>query len=178
MTYDEFEKKYIGKAVDYDGVAGVQCVDLVDQYLDNCFGITGVWCDGAKDLYNNFETYPALVKAFDRIPNTRDLIVQKGDIVIWGGGSWGHTGIGNGEGDKDWFVTLEENTLGRHEPTQLVKHRFDSDIANPSRSFATERNAAQITETKRKNGVDIRSGTPIFKAKKPLICHHQGRIGR
>lgn len=131
MTYDEFEKKYIGKAVDYDGVAGVQCVDLVDQYLDNCFGITGVWCDGAKDLYNNFETYPALVKAFDRIPNTRDLIVQKGDIVIWGGGSWGHTGIGNGEGDKDWFVTLEENTLGRHEPTQLIKHRFDSDIANP-----------------------------------------------
>lgn len=131
MTYDEFEKKYIGKAVDYDGVAGVQCVDLVDQYLDNCFGITGVWCDGAKDLYNNFETYPALVKAFDRIPNTRDLIVQKGDIVIWGGGSWGHTGIGNGEGNKDWFVTLEENTLGRHEPTQLVKHRFDSDIANP-----------------------------------------------
>ena len=131
MTYDEFEKKYIGKAVDYDGVAGVQCVDLVDQYLDNCFGITGVWCDGAKDLYNNFETYPALVKAFDRIPNTRDLIVQKGDIVIWGGGSWGHTGIGDGEGDKDWFVTLEENTLGRHEPTQLVKHRFDSDIASP-----------------------------------------------
>lgn len=131
MTYDEFEKKYIGKAVDYDGVAGVQCVDLVDQYLDNCFGITGVWCDGAKDLYNNFESYPALVKAFDRIPNTRDLIVQKGDIVIWGGGSWGHTGIGNGEGNKDWFVTLEENTLGRHELTQLVKHRFDSDIANP-----------------------------------------------
>jgi hypothetical protein len=31
MTYDDFEKKYIGKAVDYDGVAGVQCVDLVDQ---------------------------------------------------------------------------------------------------------------------------------------------------
>lgn len=131
MTYDEFEKKYLGKAVDFDGVAGVQCVDLVDQYLKDCFGITGVWCDGAKDLYNNFETYPALVKAFDRIPNTRDLIVQKGDIVIWGGGSWGHTGVGNGEGDKDWFVTLEENTLGRHEPTQLVKHRFDSDIANP-----------------------------------------------
>lgn len=135
MTYDEFEKKYIGKAVDYDGVAGVQCVDLFDQYLKDCFNITGVWCDGAKDLYNNFKTYPALVKAFDRIPNTRDLIVQKGDIVIWGGGSWGHTGIGNGEGDKDWFVTLEENTLGQHEPTQLVKHFFNgtggADGCNP-----------------------------------------------
>lgn len=131
MTYDEFEKKYLGKAVDFDGVAGVQCVDLVDQYLKDCFGITGVWCNGAKDLYNNFASYPALVKTFDRVPNTPDLIVRKGDIVIWGGGSWGHTGIGTGEGNVDWFVSLEENTLGQHEPTQKVRHTFANDISNP-----------------------------------------------
>lgn len=175
MTYDEFEKKYIGKAVDYDGVAGVQCVDLVDQYLDNCFGITGVWCDGAKDLYNNFETYPALVKAFDRIPNTRDLIVQKGDIVIWGGGSWGHTGIGNGEGDKDWFVTLEENTLGQHEPTQLVKHRFDNDIANPCLGVLRPKTMSGANSPKAKSvktrGVDISQyqGTPDFAKLKNAV---------
>lgn len=29
MTFDSFVERYIGKAVDYDGVAGVQCVDLV-----------------------------------------------------------------------------------------------------------------------------------------------------
>ena len=33
MTYKDFEKKYLGKAIDFDGVAGVQCVDLVDKYL-------------------------------------------------------------------------------------------------------------------------------------------------
>lgn len=131
MTYDEFEKKYLGRAVDFDGVAGVQCVDLIDQYLKDCFGITGVWCSGAKELYNNFSSYPALVQAFDRVPNTDDLVIRKGDIVVWGGGSWGHVAIGSGQGDKSYFVSLEENTLGRHEPTQLVKHRFDSDIANP-----------------------------------------------
>lgn len=131
MTYDEFEKKYLGKAVDFDGVAGVQCVDLVDQYLKDCFGITGVWCNGAKDLYNNFGDYPALVSAFDRVPNTPDLVIRKGDIIIWGGGSWGHTGIGTGEGNVDWFVSLEENTLGRHEPTQKVRHTFVNDISNP-----------------------------------------------
>lgn len=131
MTYDEFEKKYLGKAVDFDGTAGVQCVDLVDQYLKDCFGITGVWCNGAKDLYNNFSSYPALVAAFDRVPNTPDLIVREGDIVIWGGGSWGHTGIGTGHGTVDWFISLEENTLGQHEPTQLVKHWFANDISNP-----------------------------------------------
>lgn len=179
MTYDEFEKKYIGKAVDYDGVAGVQCVDLVDQYLDNCFKITGVWCDGAKDLYNNFETYPALVKAFDRIPNTRDMIVQKGDIVIWGGGSWGHVGIGNGEGDKDFFVTLEENTLGRHEPTQLVKHFFNgtggADGCNPVLGVLRPKEMSGANspkaKTAKKRGVDISQyqGTPDFAKLKNAV---------
>lgn len=131
MNYDEFERKYIGVPVDFDGVAGVQCVDLVDQYLKDCYGITGIWVQGAKDLYNNFNQYPDLVKHFTRISNTPDLIVNKGDIIVWGGGSWGHTGIGNGDGNKKWFVSLEENTLGNHEPTQLVKHYFDTDVSNP-----------------------------------------------
>ena len=153
MTYDEFEKKYLGKAVDFDGEAGVQCVDLADQYLLDCFGITGVWCSGAKELYNNFSSYPALVQAFDRVPNTDDLIVRKGDIVVWGGGSWGHVAIGNGEGDKSYFVSLEENTLGRHEPTQLVKHRFDSDISNPCLGVLRPKKAASAKKTIR--GIDV-----------------------
>ena len=124
MTYDQFQAKYLGKPVDFDGIAGVQCVDLADQWLKDCFGITGVWVSGARDFYNNFYSYPALVKAFDRVPNTRDLVIKKGDIVIWGGGTWGHVAIGSGEGNKDWFVSLEQNTLGRHEATQLVKHYF------------------------------------------------------
>lgn len=141
MTYEEFEKKYLGTAVDFDGVAGVQCVDLVDQYLKDCFGITGVWCSGAKDLYNKFDSYPALVAAFDRVPNTPELVVRKGDIIIWGGGSWGHTGIGTGEGNVDWFMSLEENTLGQHEPTQLVKHWFANDISNPCLGVLRPKNA-------------------------------------
>lgn len=30
MTYDEFEKKYLGATVDFDSVAGVQRVNLDD----------------------------------------------------------------------------------------------------------------------------------------------------
>lgn len=129
-SYDEFEKAYLGVGIDYDGIATYQCVDVVDQYWKDLFDITGVWCNGAKDLYKNFYNYPALVENFDRIPNTRDLVVQKGDIVIWGGGTWGHVAIGNGEGNIDWFVSLEQNTLGRREKTQLVKHYFNSNAAN------------------------------------------------
>lgn len=124
MTYDEFQSKYIGKAVDYDGVAGVQCVDLADQYLKDVFGITGVWVSGAREFYKNFEKFPALVKNFDKIPNTRELVVKKGDIVVWGGGRWGHVAIGTGKGDIDVFESFEQNTRGKHEPAQLVMHTF------------------------------------------------------
>ena len=135
MTYDQFQAKYLGKAIDYDGTAGVQCVDLFDQYLKDCFGITGVWVTAAREIYTKFTSFPALVQAFVQIPNTRELTVRKGDIVIWGGGTWGHVGIGTGEGTIDWFTSIEENTLGRHEPTQKVKHYFNgsggSDCCNP-----------------------------------------------
>ena len=126
MTYNDFINKYLGKAVDYDGVAGVQCVDLADQYLKDIFGITGVYVGGARELYTNYSLFPALMKNFTRIANTRDLVIKKGDIIIWGGGSWGHVAIGTGKGTVDWFESIEQNTLGRHEPTQLVKHYFNN----------------------------------------------------
>lgn len=151
MTYKEFESKYLGKSVDYDKTAGVQCVDLVDQYLKDCFGITGVWVTGAKDLYNKFDNYPALKQNFARVPNTKDLVVREGDIVVWGGGSWGHTGIGTGVGDKDYFISLEENTLGRHEPTQKVKHYFNgkslNDGCNPVLGVLRPKNQKQTLDT-------------------------------
>ena len=34
MTFSEFMKKYIGHSIDFDHVAGVQCVDLVKLYLN------------------------------------------------------------------------------------------------------------------------------------------------
>lgn len=124
MTFDQFVAKYNGKAVDFDGTAGVQCVDLVDQYLKDVFGITGIWVQGARDFYNKFSNYPALVKTFDRVPNTASLVAQKGDIVIWNGGTYGHCAIADGVGNVSAFYSYEQNTMGRHEPTQRVYHKY------------------------------------------------------
>lgn len=173
MTFDEFVHKYLGKAVDFDGTAGVQCVDLVDQYLKDVFGITGVWVGGAKDFYNKFKNYPALVKVFDRVPNTRSLTDQLGDIVIWGGGTWGHCGIADGKGNIDVFYTYEENTLGRHEPTQYVKHTYagrtgvdcDTPVLGVLRVKPTyEKMLYKLYDTyevKDKDGMNIRNGAGI-----------------
>ncbi|MBR1764450.1 MAG: CHAP domain-containing protein [Ruminococcus sp.] len=129
MTYDEFQKKYLGQPIDFDGKAGVQCVDLADLYFRDVIGIKIAempWVSGAREFYTNFAKLPALVKNFDRIPNTKALVAQKGDVVIWSGGSWGHVAIANGEGNIDWFTSLEQNTLGNHEKAQLVKHWYNN----------------------------------------------------
>ena len=58
MNYDQFIKEYNGKSFDYDGVAGVQCVDLIKMYVDKVFGIKpGSW-GNAKDYYENFNNLP------------------------------------------------------------------------------------------------------------------------
>lgn len=135
MTFAEFVAKYNGKSVDYDGAYGVQCVDLVDQYLKDIFGITGVWVSNAREFYTKFYDLAPLVKYFERVANTRNLVAQTGDIVIWGGGTHGHCGIANGQGTIDVFSTYEENTMGKHEPVTLVSHKYAGttgvDCCNP-----------------------------------------------
>ena len=60
MTFDQFIKKHLGKAMDYDGVSGVQCVDLAKYYLDEVFGIkAGAWGD-ARAYYENYSAHSEL----------------------------------------------------------------------------------------------------------------------
>ena len=127
MTYNEFVSKYTGKALDYDGVAGVQCVDLIKFYLRDVFSISaGAWGD-AHAYYDNYDNLPLLKADFVRIPNTPDLVPQKGDIVVWSGslnGGWGHIAIATGQGNRIWFDSYDQNWFGRHDPCTLIKHSY------------------------------------------------------
>ena len=111
MNYSEFIIAYSGKSFDYDGVSGVQCVDLIKMYLDKVFGIkAGAW-GNAKDYYENFNNLP-LKNSFDRIANTASFVPQKGDIVVWGAGlgnTYGHIAIATGEGNTSNFYSYDLN---------------------------------------------------------------------
>lgn len=111
MNYQEFINEYNGKGFDYDGVSGVQCVDLAKMYLDKVFGIKpGAW-GNAKDYYENFNNLP-LKNSFTRIANTPSFVPQKGDIVVWGAGlgnTYGHIAIATGEGDTHQFYSYDLN---------------------------------------------------------------------
>lgn len=111
MNYNEFINTYNGKSFDYDGVSGVQCVDLVKMYLNKVFGLNpGAW-GNAKDYYENYSNLP-LKSSFDRIANTASFVPQKGDIVVWGAGlgnTYGHIAIATGEGNTSNFYSHDLN---------------------------------------------------------------------
>ena len=126
-TYSQFIQAHKGKAMDYDGVAGCQCIDLCKYYLDEVFGLTpGAWGD-AYYWYVGYNSIPTLKKNFTRIANTPDFVPKKGDIMVWGQGlsQWGHVAICTGEGDTTWFNSWDNNWTGNHDATAKIKHNYD-----------------------------------------------------
>ncbi len=128
-TYKQFIEAHKGKALDYDGVAGCQCVDLAKYYLNEVFGLQpGAWGD-AHDYYDNFNNVPQLKENFTRIANTPDFVPQKGDIMVWSSslskGGWGHIAICSGEGDTTWFNSWDCNWTGNHDPATKIKHNYN-----------------------------------------------------
>lgn len=129
MTFDEFIDKHLGKAVDYDGAAGRQCVDLVEAYFDEVFGsgVKNFWFD-AKHFYTLFNSNKWLVDNMVRIPNTPEFVPQKGDVMVWGGdlsaGGWGHIAVCNGKGTTEWFESYDQNWTGNQDPCTLIHHNY------------------------------------------------------
>lgn len=126
MTYDEFVSAYNGKATDYDGAYGAQCVDLIKMYLNKVFGIKpGSW-GNAKYYWLNFSKHSELTKNFTKIENTASFVPQAGDIMVWNGnmgGGCGHVAICTGEGNTSEFYSYDQNWNGK--AMHKVKHDYD-----------------------------------------------------
>ena len=127
MNYTEFVAAYNGKATDYDGAYGAQCVDLIKVYLDKVFGIKpGSW-GNAKYYWIDYAKHTRLVNAFNRISNTPSFVPQKGDIMVWDGNQGngcGHVAICTGEGTTSYFYSYDQNWNGK--AMHKVKHGYDN----------------------------------------------------
>ena len=133
MNYNEFIEKYVGKSFDYDGVAGVQCVDLIKIYLDKVFNIkAGSW-GNAKDYYLNFEKLP-ISKYFRKIKNSDSFIPVKGDICVWGSeiSVYGHIAIATGEGDTRYFYSYDLNWGSKNVKKFLHSYRGFLGVLRPN----------------------------------------------
>lgn len=126
MNFNEWVNKYLGKAIDYDGSSGAQCVDLAKCYLKEVHNIPQFSIGGsARFYYSSFKTFPELTKKFDRIANTSTFVPEKGDIAVWNssvGNGHGHVAICDGEGDTKAFYTYDMNWNGK--AMKRVKHDY------------------------------------------------------
>lgn len=126
MTFNEWVNKYIGRAVDYDGSAGAQCVDLAKSYLKDVHGISQFSIGGsAMYYYSRFATFASLTRKFIKIANTPEFVPLKGDIAVWNsskGGGHGHVAVCTGEGDTKHFYSYDMNWNGK--AMKKVKHDY------------------------------------------------------
>ena len=151
MTYAQFVAKYNGKALDYDGAYGAQCVDLAKQYLDDCFGIKpGAW-GNACAYWNN--TNPQILAKFNKVPNGPTNIPKQGDIMVYqcstpGSGGAGHIEIFDRKNGAGSFVAFSQNWGGAyaHMVTHSDNYKYVIGWLTPKQPPVTGGNMAGIND--------------------------------
>lgn len=128
MTFNKWVKENLGKSIDYDGVYGVQCVDLAKHYIKNVLGITPESIGNAIEYYNKRKTSEYLTKNFKWIDNTPEFIPKKGDLCVFTSKSGnGHISVATGEGTTSYFYSYDQNfPKAKHEPMTEIKHSYTS----------------------------------------------------
>lgn len=120
MNFNQFIKEHQGKISPY----GEQCVALIKSYIYEVFGIVPQSIGNANCYYDRYKELKYLSDNFERIPNTPEFVPKKGDIMVWGlkHGKYGHVAICNGEGNKRYFYSYDQNWNGYE--MKLVKHTY------------------------------------------------------
>ena len=119
MNLDEFRFKWNGNPVDFDKTLGYQCMDLVNQYVSEVYGLSGFGCN-AVDLIKNPKP-----ESFDYFANTLAYVPLKGSIAVWNGSvgnGFGHTSIVL-SGALTNFTSFDQNWNGVRAP-QVVSHNY------------------------------------------------------
>lgn len=86
-SVDAFVRKYSGRAIDFDGAFGAQCVDLTAFYFKEVVGVTPARGNG-KDIFYNQSA------GVTKHPGAG--LAKPGDVVCWGsalGGGYGHVAV-------------------------------------------------------------------------------------
>lgn len=144
MSLDAFIARYLGKATDYDGAYGAQCVDLIKMYLKHVFGITPKSIGNAHAYYDNFNLHPFLKKNFVRIKNTPKFIPMKGDICVFGKNfskshKCGHIGIATDKCTLSRLIMYDQNATGNHDAMKETEWSYNKDFLGVLRPIHREK---------------------------------------
>lgn len=129
MTFHERFIKYIntvkGTCIDWDGVFGVQCCDLVNHYIYNMFGLKTAYPANfnAQQYFTRFSECKMLKDNFVKISNTPTFIPIEGDIAVFkSADNVGHISVCDGIGTTNYFYSYDQNYNGK--ACTRVKHTY------------------------------------------------------
>lgn len=107
MDFNSFKNEWLGRRVDYDHVFNYQCVDLIQEYVAECYGITSGVSGNAIDYWNNPSA--SLLSKFHK---DQTSAADQSDIVVFNGlpgNPYGHIGIATGNINATDVEVLEQN---------------------------------------------------------------------
>lgn len=109
MLYSKFVDTYIGKKIDFDGKYGVQCVDLINQYMMDVLVLKITYFPQyAKHFWIERSKSSFLIKNFTFLAPTAKL--QRGDIGVRISGTAGHIFIIDRKINNKIYVYDQNNT--------------------------------------------------------------------
>lgn len=127
LTFTDWIKKYRGKKTDYDGAYGVQCVDLIDCFIDKCLGLKKGFWGNAKDWWTDRNKSAWLKNNFDFIkPTYKNGELKAGDIGIRTSGTYGHIFIIAETSANGKFKYYDQNAGNKGEAMTLRTKSFTS----------------------------------------------------
>jgi len=130
MMLQEFVGRYKGKKVDFDGMYGAQCVDLVRQYFQDVWGLRkneqpeGV--NGAEDFYFKHESRPIQKRLCDCVMYKPGMIPPTGAVAVfrsWQDNRFGHIGIVIAANEN--VIDLFEQDGFAQDGAKITKWRYD-----------------------------------------------------
>lgn len=101
MTLNEFCQYYDGKYVDFDGVYGAQCTDIIKYWVQNIG--SPLTHGNAIDYKENWQ-----LGGYVWVDNTPSGVPRPGDIVVWGMKPYGHVAIFL-SGNNQAFDSFDQN---------------------------------------------------------------------
>ena len=118
MTLEDIDQQWFDKTIPYPdpdphGLQG-QCVQFIRYCLNEHYQVPQ-WLPqrGACNFWTSYDTDPNMKNFWDRIPNERDTMPHKDDIVIWSsnkGSGFGHIGIiWDDTATQQRFTSIESN---------------------------------------------------------------------
>lgn len=111
-TFEEFKNYTIGKCWDLDGYYGAQCVDTANLFQIN-YTKDGRWMDlcgtgAARGIWQCKERNAGT--EYDLITNV--TAITEGDLIVTGGGTWGHVCQAAGPYNNGYVACLGQNQGG------------------------------------------------------------------